>query len=147
MVSPNVLSHTPSRRRMVDFQFKNDAQKAAEVCISNNVSKTIVISEDDDNEPTEKEQRQNARLIADFKLELQQSEKRAKLEASRCESLELELKGALQESQDLHRQLQVKSIIANFLEKAFSTFSSSYSSSSQCYVFLTSKDARRNKFH
>jgi pimeloyl-ACP methyl ester carboxylesterase len=35
-----------------------------------------------------------------------QSEERAKLEASRCESLELELKGALQESQDLHRQLQ-----------------------------------------
>jgi hypothetical protein len=78
-----------------------------------------------------------------------QSEERAKLEASRCESLELELKGALQESQDLHRQLQVKSIIANFLEKAFSTFSSSSSSSSssQCYVFLTSKDARRNEFH
>jgi hypothetical protein len=48
-----------------------------------------------------------------------QSEERAKLEASRCESLELELKGALQESQDLHRQLQVKSIIANFPEKGF----------------------------
>jgi hypothetical protein len=71
MVSPNALSRTPSRRRMVDFQLENDAQKAAEVCISNNVSETIVISEDDDNEPTE-EQRQNARLIADFKLELQQ---------------------------------------------------------------------------
>jgi hypothetical protein len=72
MVSPNALSRTPSRRRMVDFQLENDAQKAAEVCISNNVSETIVISEDDDNEPTEEEQRQNARLIADFKLELQQ---------------------------------------------------------------------------
>ncbi|CAK9197313.1 unnamed protein product [Sphagnum troendelagicum] len=96
----------------------------------------------------EEEQRQNARLIADFKLKLQQSEERAKLEANRCESLELELKGALQESQDLHRRLQVKSIIANFPEKAFSTFSSSSSSSSsQCYVFLTSKDVRRNEFH
>jgi hypothetical protein len=48
-----------------------------------------------------------------------QNEKRAKLEASECESLELKLKGALQESQDLHRQLQVKSIIANFPEKGF----------------------------
>ncbi|CAM6018651.1 unnamed protein product [Sphagnum balticum] len=47
-------SRTPSRRRWVDFQLGNDAQKAAEVGVSNNVSETIVISEDDD-EPTDPE--------------------------------------------------------------------------------------------
>jgi hypothetical protein len=46
-----------------------------------------------------------------------QSEERAKLEASRCESLELELKGALQESQDLHRQLQMAEMYPNFVKK------------------------------
>ncbi|KAH8931076.1 hypothetical protein BDL97_19G003100 [Sphagnum fallax] len=48
-------SRTPSRRRVVDFQLGNDAQKAAEVGVSNNVSETIVISEDDDDEPTDPE--------------------------------------------------------------------------------------------
>jgi hypothetical protein len=52
-------SRTPSRRRVVDFQLGNDAQKAAEVGVYNNVSETIVISEDDDDEPTGRDSSRN----------------------------------------------------------------------------------------
>jgi hypothetical protein len=51
-------SRTPSRSRLVNFQLGNDAQKAAAVGVSNNVSETIVISEDDD-EPTGRDSSRN----------------------------------------------------------------------------------------